>query len=836
MKKIGTIIASLIMLLCAVFVLAACGNKDNAKLPSSNYEKVQFAFNGVESSLKNSNSSKKLKSNYASTDSKMFAISYGVPLLKLMANSVNSDDISTIYNAMSVEKETSNPSFEYDEPPMIQFQYLKDLYEEVGEDFTFGTKYTYNLTGSVYYDFENRVATESAEFLQQYSFDLSIKINIDENDLISAIVGFDITYTNGGISRNQKRYAELILDYDMNETSPTYELTMIDIDDLLSFESDDEKYISAEYDYVNVEKNTIKEWRKFGVCSPNTLANYQDNDYIYKYSVLRAFKDNKLFKATNSFNKNINLKNAVLGLGFIDALTSRDAFNRESGQDNNKIQVVVNKFNNILGKDFVNSFIYTGATEEWADDREPEPENLFLRIESTGGYQVYQDIKLDDLFNPNIGWDEKGIKQYLTIYYKNGEDNTLATYNNFNDFNVKVRSTYDKAKWIDVDNNDIKTITNYIEQSGFKGYYDEDSLEYTSMSLELDMFLKSNSNVKLQSTITLDLYNSDCYKALLKKWSLANNYLNDNVPVKDAIPEFESDSVYFSPNVHGNLTNGSIGLYFSSGLQTLINNYINKLKSLGFSENYAQSTYSKRISDEYMLILTIYGVSEKNPNEASILFEFKKSDKSDKTISDVINELINNENITIPNFDGDYEYTVEDGVIRSDGLNYQSIDDYIQSLSDYGFVISSRDGYPAACKYLDNKLYYIRGYGERVIKVEVVEVNISLVGDFNDWNENDTTYDINNFTGFSDSNVFLSIDIEMEANQALKIVKDHSWSDGGYGFNLFAGSDHFAPEYYSSGENNSIVVLEAGAYKVSVRIDISMGSPIIIMIDMQKIS
>jgi len=836
MKKIGTIIASLIMLLCAVFVLAACGNKDNAKLPSSNYEKVQFAFNGVESSLKNSNSSKKLKSNYASTDSKMLAISYGVPLLKLMANSVNSDDISTIYNAMSVEKETSNPSFEYDEPPMIQFQYLKALYEEVGEDFTFGTKYTYNLTGNVYYDFENRVATESAEFLQQYSFDLSIKINIDENDLISAIVEFDITYTNGGISRNQIKYAELILDYDMNETSPTYELTMIDIDDLLSFESDDEKYISAEYDYVNVEKNTIKEWRKFGVCSPNTLANYQDNDYIYKYSVLRAFKDNKLFKATNSFNKDINLKNAVLGLGFIDALTSRDAFNRESGQDNNKIQVVVNKFNNILGKDFVNSFIYTGATEEWADDREPEPENLFLRIESTGGYQVYQDIKLDDLFNPNIGWDEKGIKQYLTIYYKNGEDNTLATYNNFNDFNVKVRSTYDKAKWIDVDNNDIKTITNYIEQSGFKGYYDEDSLEYTSMSLELDMFLKSNSNVKLQSTITLDLYNSDCYKALLKKWSLANNYINDYVPVKDAIPEFESDSVYFSPNVHGNLTNGSIGLYFSSGLQTLINNYINKLKSLGFSENYAQSTYSKRISDEYMLILTIYGVSEKNPNEASILFEFKKSDKSDKTISDVINELINNENITIPNFDGDYEYTVEDGVIRSDGLNYQSIDDYIQSLSDYGFVISSRDGYPAACKYLDNKLYYIRGYGERVIKVEVVEVNISLVGDFNDWNENDTTYDINNFTGFSDSNVFLSIDIEMEANRALKIVKDHSWSDGGYGFNLFAGSEHFVPEYYSSGENNCIVVLEAGAYKVSVRIDISMGSPIILMIDMQKIS
>ena len=181
MKKI---IAFVLGIICCIS-LAACGsNKDKVKLPSSNYEKVQFAFNGVESSLNSSNSSKKLKANNLSKTDINLAMSYVEPVIKLMANTTNADDISTIYGALSVEKETSNPSFEYDEPPMIQFQYLKALYEEVGEDFTFGTKYTYNLTGSVYYDFENRVATESAEFLQQYSIDLSIKINIDENDLI----------------------------------------------------------------------------------------------------------------------------------------------------------------------------------------------------------------------------------------------------------------------------------------------------------------------------------------------------------------------------------------------------------------------------------------------------------------------------------------------------------------------------------------------------------------------------------------------------------------------------------------------------------------------------
>ena len=817
MKKIGTIITSLVMILFVVFGLTACGSKDKVELPSSDYEKVQFAFNGVESSLKNSNSSKKLKSNYASSDSKMLAISYGVPLLKLMANSVNSDEISTIYNAMSVDKETSNPSFEYDEPPMIQFQYLKALYEEVGEVFTFGTKYTYNLTGSVYYDFKNRVATESAEFLQQYSFDLSIKINIDENDLISAIVEFDITYTTGGISRNQKKYAELILDYDMNESSPTYELTMIDIDDLLSFESDDEKYISAEYDYVNVEKNTIKEWRKFGVCSPEAFVNYQNNDYVYKYSVLRAYKDSKIYHLENSFNKNINLKNAVSRLGFDDALGSRDIFNRESGQDNNKIQVVASKFNDILGKDFVNSFVYTGATEQWIDDREPEPENLFLRVESTGGEQIYEDINLEDMFNPNIGFDTKGKKGYLTVLYKNGEDNTIATYNDFTNLSVKVRSAaYDKTEWIEVNSNDVQLFSDYVKQSGFIGYYDENNLDYSPISLEFDISLKSNPNVKLQSSLIIELYNKVCYKNLMKEWSLVNKYINAYAPIKDAIPSFDNDSdVYFSPRIDG--TSGSIGLNAKNGLATSISSYINKLKNnLGFVENTYNSKYTKRVSDDYVLVLTIYAPNEESES-GSIRFEFQEKQKPNASITDVLNGLINNDTVLIPDFDGEYEYSVEDNVVRIQTDDATLTENYINSFANDDFVVYESYSGLAAIKYVDGTFYQIRDMGKS-IAVEKITASFSLVGDFNSWNEQDTTYDLIELSA-KDNNLYLSKGIALGQNQAFKIVRNHSWSNGGYGFNLGAAEPSFV-ENFDCGENENIITRESGKYVIKIRINL----------------
>lgn len=813
MKKVFTIIVVLLVLTCAVFSFSACNKKDETKLPSTSYEKVQFALNGVESSLKGSVSKK------ATLNAGLVAFAESAPVLKLMAKNVSGDSLSTIYSAMSVEEVTDKPSFEYDEPPMIQFQYLKALYEEMGDNFEFGKKYSNTSTGSIYYDFKNRVSPEEEQYLNTYSFTCSVSLNIDNDDLINAYVGFDLTFTNNGVSRHEKMYVELILDYDMNETSPTYELSMNAITDLLDYQNDNEKYFDDEYDYVKVDKNSIKEWRKFGICSPTSLADYQKDDFVYKYSSLRAFKDSKKYKLENFYNKNQALKTAVIDcLDLSNSISGYDSFFASVGTNNPKIKTVIDKFSSIYGKDIVNSFVYTGATEQWIDDREPEPENLFLRVESTGGFQLYQDIKLDHLFNPNIGWDEKGAKQYLTIYLKNGENNLVDTYNSFNGLNVKVRSTaYGNAKWIDVDSNNIGLFMDYIKNSGFKGCYDENSLAYTPITLEFDISLKSNPEVKLQSNFEIELYNESCYLELLKDWDLVEDYINAYSPIKDAIPAFDNDSnVCFSPSVDG--ASGSIGLNASNGLATSVSAYINKLKNnLGFVENSYSSTYTKRVSNDYVLVLTVYEPSAKSES-GSIRFEFQEKQKPNASITDVLNGLIDNDNISIPDFfAGEYEYSVEDNVVRIQTDDSTLTGNYINSFSSYEFIIYESYSGLAAVKYIDGTIYQIRDLG-RSIAIEKIAVSFSLVGDFNSWNEQDTTYDFVELS-VKDNNLYLSKGIALGQNQAFKIVRNHSWSGGEYGFNLGAAEPEFVKNF-DCGENENIIAKESGNFLIKIRINL----------------
>lgn len=816
MKKTGIVFMSLFMLFCVVLGLSACGKKD--KLPTTPYEKVQFALNGVESSLKSSSTKKLSLKSRLNEEMQSLSCADNASIVKLMARNIANDSLSTIYNAMVVEEKTSNPSFEYDEPPMIQFQYLKALYEEMSDKFEFGTKYSNTSTGTIYYDFETRTSKNEEQYLNTYSFTCSISLNIDSEDLINAYVGFDLTFTNNGVSRHEKMYVELYLDYDMNSSSPTYELSMNAITDLLDYQNENEKYFNDEYDYVKVDNNSIKEWRKFGICSPDNLTRYQNDNFVYKYSVLRAFKDSSKYKLENSFNSNQTLKNAVIDcLDLSNSLSGYNSFFNLAGTENDKIKTVVDNFSSIYGRDIVNNLVYTGATEKWVDDREPEPENLFLRVESTGGFQLYQDIKIDYLFNPNVGWDEKGQKQYLTIYYKNGEDNTIETFNSFNNLNVKVRSTaYENAKWIDIDSSNVLQFTDYIKNSGFKGYYDENNFAYTPITLEFDISLKSNPEVKLQSNFEIELYNENCYLELLKDWDLVEDYINACTPIKDAIPAFDSDSdVYFSPSIDG--TSGRIGLNAKNGLATSISSYINKLKNnLGFVENTYNSTYTKRVSDDYVLVLTIYSPNEKSES-GSIRFEFQEKKKPNASITDVLNGLINNDNVLIPNFDGEYEYTVEDNVVRIQTDDSTLTENYINSFANDDFVVYESYSGLAAIKYVDGTFYQIRDMGKS-IAVEKITASFSLVGDFNSWNEQDTTYDLVELSA-KDNNLYLSKGIALGQTQAFKIVRNHSWNNGGYGFNLGSAEPSFV-ENFDCGENENIIARTSGTYLIKVRINI----------------
>ena len=57
MKKITSFFVSLLMLIFTCVLLTSCGDKKEDKLPNDDYDKVEFAFNGVEKSIKSSKTS-----------------------------------------------------------------------------------------------------------------------------------------------------------------------------------------------------------------------------------------------------------------------------------------------------------------------------------------------------------------------------------------------------------------------------------------------------------------------------------------------------------------------------------------------------------------------------------------------------------------------------------------------------------------------------------------------------------------------------------------------------------------------------------------------------------
>ena len=81
---------------------------------------------------------------------------------------------------------------------------------------------------------------------------------------------------------------------------------------MLAYPNEIERKATAEYDYVQVEKSAIKQWRKFGVTSKTQLSDYKNEDFVYKYAVLRGFREGHAYKITNSFAKNDRLKTAVI--------------------------------------------------------------------------------------------------------------------------------------------------------------------------------------------------------------------------------------------------------------------------------------------------------------------------------------------------------------------------------------------------------------------------------------------------------------------------------------------------------------------------------------------
>lgn len=804
----------LISALFTCLSLVSCGaGGDTPSLPTSKQEKVQFAFNGVEKSLKNVNTS-----------------SRGLARKNLRSSEPTTNTLTTIWNALEDQGSASQPDIGYNDTPLIQFQYLKALYEESKDSFEFNTKYSHTLTGTIYFDFDSDEEKQGEQYLQNYNFIFSVSLNIDENDFIFADVGFDITFTHLTEVRHEYMYAELQLDYDMQDNDPTFTFIMRDVTDLLEFPNENERLLNTEYNYIDVQKNIIKEWRKFGIASKTGFNNYQSEDFVSKYSVLTGFKNNKNYKITDPFVKNDDLKEAVIiGLGLKDTVSSYKSFYSLPGQENSKIQTVVDKFNRISGKDFVYHLAESGADEEWeSHQEEPVTHNQWLALKKGEDYcdsiQYLEDFPIQNIYN-----------DYKVVLLQDDYE-VVDVIGDWTKVYVKFKSDcYPETNWIEIKNNNLM-FSDVIKESGYK--YREDGY----MSISMDIVLGSNLNVKVPNPIEISLFNEEVAKELAKSWP--SDYLNLHIFEQNAIPPLLGDNIYYDVRFMEKYEEGELKIDGKEGYIALhdcssskVEEYADELINVhGFKEKidfYSQtvSYYYKRINNDYILKLTL--ASSKEDEARSIHFEFVEDVVPETSISEYLTSLMNNEDITLPEFTYSSEYSIyedyKDGnVIRIPEATTENIREYIRSLSSYGFSILEDDYSIRALQYLDRKMYSVYSENGHLVRVNVTPMVFSFVGLGDNWdqyNEEHVFIDfVINEKAIQDENK-LSFVYKYRFNneESFKVILNHDWAQGSYGYEQLEMGDKPDENLRSQGEYQNIQVVEGKAYNVIITFALGDG-------------
>ena len=380
----------LLPFILGVSCLASCGGSGPEPLPTTDKEKVTFAFKGVDKSLRN----QKAANNRLS------------PL-----HAISTDQgVAELYRQFDEIRDVEAPDIEYNEPPLVQFQFIKQLYEATGDGYALGTTYKATVTGQFTYDFSTG---EYENILQHYSAEISIYIGINSKDYITAEFGMHVFYADEqSNTHEQKFYAYLGLDYDFEKNEPNYALTLRNSDDCSAF-PEDEVYCSYEYDYVEVQEGAIKEWRKAYVATNKKLTldtahpnfdSYDDGTLEYAGGA-RAYKNHKQYKTTRTGKKSEsaedNAKRLALARTVVDKLGGNatdihaDAFFAREKTENAKVVEIYNGFSRTYGVDIVASLAICGAhIYERGGEPQREPTHLRLLNAVTGRSVSYTDVAI----------------------------------------------------------------------------------------------------------------------------------------------------------------------------------------------------------------------------------------------------------------------------------------------------------------------------------------------------------------------------------------------------------------------------------------------------------
>lgn len=370
MKKSITLVLAVVFSLLMVASLAACANKEG-KLPSTPFEKVRFAFDGVQRSFSDS------ASNAAPGrgGSKIYGMSKDEALAVIAGIYTDGD--------RQGDKEAE---ISYDQPPMQQFRFLKAIFENIGENYQFGTKYYDVISGNMFFDMDTGIkygpSERTTDKMYAYDINFAISIELKENDLIYAEVSFEIALTKGADVKRTKWYVSFDLNYDMNSFSPNYTMLM-----LTDNREGDLPYLERvqgyEYDYVQVAEGSIVEWRKFGLETDREIvfndtyqsfADYVNAGLTYNADTCKWYKNNNLNKITRMDDT----KKATIAEAFADGLglNSTDiksaAFWAKEGTRHGAITEYYNQISTMMEDELIYDLVCKKEDKEREDKNWPQ--------------------------------------------------------------------------------------------------------------------------------------------------------------------------------------------------------------------------------------------------------------------------------------------------------------------------------------------------------------------------------------------------------------------------------------------------------------------------------
>lgn len=419
------------------FIIALSIGACSDKLPSSNYEKVKFAFNGVEKSFKKITTTQKglVRTNRNNR----------------IGSNIN-DGLNTIFSVYT-ENDLRDDFLEdvsYNQPPMIQFQYIKKVLEKIGGGYDFNTKYSDSINGEVYIDIETGQKSDKEKDKFNYTLGLAIEIHIDDNDLITSDVSFDINLKRGDEEYNTKWYVGIDLDYDMTSNSPNYTMAMITENN--ESELPYYKHYTYEYDYVEVKDSSINEWRKFCIDTSTRLV--KDNDHpnfasyegvTYDIEPLAWYKDGKYYKADS--RKSLTKDKADLvaealfnGIGLNATEINPEAYFNKASSKNSVLTTCYKEFNKIAKEDIIYSLL---AREEHSGDND-NPIITSIRAmnaDLSGGADGYHigDMQIGRIFNGFI--DFYDTKTLITLYYIDQNGGLMTPVEHIDRLNYMLKET-----------------------------------------------------------------------------------------------------------------------------------------------------------------------------------------------------------------------------------------------------------------------------------------------------------------------------------------------------------------------------------------------------------